>query len=484
MKIHQPSRRAFIKGAAGSLALMTPTLGVLGANNDIRVAVIGVGGKGNGHARKFSGTEGVRLVAICDVDPKRIKKLMTTHLKNNKPRVATETDPRKIIERDDVDVVVIATPDHWHALLTVWACQAGKDVYVEKPVSHNIREGALMARAAERYDRIVQAGTQYRSCPGLQEAADYIHAGNLGRVLWGHVPWYELRGGIGKTVPYTPTGLDYDLYCGPAEAKPLRRDKLHYDWHWIWSTGTGDLGNSGIHAFDVCRWFSGHETLPPSAMCVGGRFGVDDAGETPNTQLTILNYKTAPIIIENRNLPTSKGVRAMDNVRGVREGVILHCENGYFAGFRGGGWVYDNDGRKLRQFKGDGGRVHHRNFLDAVRSRKIEKMNAPIHQGHISSACCHLGNVSYQLGEPSTAREIKKAIGDDLRTAGILELIYKHLDANEVDVKQTPLVLGPRMTVNTKTGVPRGIDGPGSPERAMALYKGSYRAPYTMPEVG
>lgn len=477
------SRRVFLQSTVCTgLSLATAHRHVLGANGDIRMAVIGVGGKGGGHLQAFSRTEGVRMVAACDVDPERLAKKMADKLGRYPHKVAAETDPRKIIERNDVDAIVIATPDHWHALLAVWACQAGKDVYVEKPVSHNVWEGRQITRAAEKYGRIVQAGTQYRSCVGLREAAEYIHNGNLGKPIWGHVLWYERRGGIGLKDPYIPDGLDYDLYCGPAPVNPLRRDELHYDWHWVWSTGTGDLGNSGIHAFDVCRWFAGHEGLPPSAMCVGGRFGVDDAGETPNTQLTILDYESTPIVIENRNLPMSKNVKAMDNFKGVREGLILYCENGYFAGFRGGGWVYDNDGKKIRQFKGDGGKDHRDNFLKAVRSRRQEDLRAPILQGHLSSACCHLGNVSYQMGKPSPADAVKNALGDDERLAEIFGLIREHLAANEVDIEKSPLVMGPRMTIDPESETVTKNDGPGSLKLANSYMRREYRKPYTVPE--
>jgi len=330
--------------------MLTPAGRVLGANDEVRVAVIGLGGKGGQHTRVFSELPGVRLVALCDVDPKRLAEYVKRFA-----GVFAATDPRKVLERKDIDAVVIATPDHWHALLAVWACQAGKDVYVEKPVSHNIWEGGKIMEAAEKYGRVVQAGTQYRSDEGLKEAAAYMQQGNLGKALWGHVLWYELRGSIGKVAPYMPEGLDYDLYCGPAPVEPLTRERLHYDWHWVWPTGTGDLGNSGVHAFDVCRWFAGYDDLPPRVLCTGGRFAVDDAGQTPNTQLTVLDYKPAPIYIENRNLPMRPGTREMDQLQGIREGLILQCEGGCFAGFRGGGWAYDNDGKKIRQFKATGG---------------------------------------------------------------------------------------------------------------------------------
>ncbi len=476
----QSTRRQFLRWT-GALALAASSRQVMGANDDIRIAVIGLGGKGGDHLRGFAGMKGVRIVATCDVDPKTLAEKTKGILKGSAESIFMATDPRKVLERKDIDAVVIATPDHWHALLAVWACQAERDVYVEKPVSHNVWEGRQIVEAASKYQRIVQAGTQYRSCVGLREAADYIHSGALGKVLYGHVLWYEQRGSIGRRSPWTPDHLDYDLYCGPAPVKPLRRNQLHYDWHWIWSTGTGDLGNSGIHAFDICRWFAGYDGLPKSARCVGGRFGVDDVGETPNTQLTFLEYDSAPILIENRNLPMRKGANGMDHVKGVREGILLYCEQGYFAGFRAGGWIYDNDGNKVKQFKGDGGQAHRQNFVDAMRSRRAEDLNGPILQGHISSACCHLGNVSYQLGV-APPEPVNENLARDTRTQEILASTQKHLRANEIDWEQTPLVWGPRLILDPQKDAVVSVEGPGSLEQAQALVRGNYRAPFIVPE--
>ncbi len=474
------SRRDFLKATVAATAPLVLTRRLLGANEDIRVAVIGLGNKGKGHVGVFKDLPGVRVVALCDVDPDRlaaqVKRVDTAF---------SHTDPRRVLERKDVDAVVIATPDHWHALLAVWACQAGKDVYVEKPVSHNIWEGRKIVEAAAKYGRVVQAGTQYRSDEGLKQAAQYIHDGRLGRVLWGHVLWYERRGSIGKVAPHTPDWLDYDLYCGPAPVEPLRREKLHYDWHWVWSTGTGDLGNSGIHAFDICRGFAGYRGLPPRVVCAGGRFAVDDAGETPNTQFTVFDYKPAPIYIENRNLPARTGVKEMDHLRGIREGLILQCENGYFAGFRGGGWAYDNDGGRIKQFKGDGGGQHAANFIQAVRDRKVERLNAPIQEGHISSAVCHLGNLSYRLGTPAGAEALQQAVRDFKGAKETIERLRQHLLANEVDLQKTPMSLGPWLTIDLTTERitdAASAHASATVEQANRLARGSYRAPFVVPE--
>jgi len=449
------------------------------------VAVIGLGNKGASHVAHFQGLPGARVVALCDVDPQRLE-AQKAKIANDAAAVFCATDPRRVLERKDVDAVVIATPNHWHALLAVWACEAGKDVYVEKPVSHNIWEGRQIVRAAARYNRIVQAGTQYRSDPGLRKAAEFIRQGRLGKVLWGHVVWYELRPGIGRKEPHWPDWLDYNLYCGPAPLEPLTRPRLHYDWHWVWSTGDGDLGNSGIHALDVCRFLAGIEGLPPRVLSLGGRFGVDDAAETPNTQLTVLDYQPAPILIENRNLPMKKGMNAMDQQHGIREGVILQCERGCFAGMRGGGSVFDNDRKRLKQFAGDGGGGHAANFIAAVRSRKTADLGAPIAVGHVSSSLCHLGNISYRLGA-GTPLAAAKSVLEGSRLAGeTLDRIEQHLRANEVDLKKTPLQVGRRLSVEMQSEEIAAVDGPDAEkalQAARSVARGQYRAPYVLAPV-
>ncbi len=473
------SRRGFLKQAVLASSALCAGKRVLGANDDIRVAIIGLGGKGGDHLRTFDGFDGVRIAGLCDVDPRRLDERGRDFKGKG---VFFATDARKIIDRKDIDAVVIATCDHWHALLAIWACQSGKDVYVEKPVSHNILEGRKMIQAARKYGRIMQAGLQYRSDEGLAEPAQYLQSGKLGKMLRAHVPWYELRPGIGIKEPYTPDWLDYDMYCGPGELKPLRRNQLHYDWHWMWNTGTGDLGNSSVHAFDICRMMMGYKSLPPRAICVGGRFGVDDVGETPNTQLTLLDYDEAPVVVENRNLGDKKGSRNLDHVLGVREGIILTYEGGYFAGLRAGGWIYDTNGKRIKQFVGGGGGNHTKNFIEAVRKRDSSTLKAPIEEGHISSACCHLGNISYRLGVPATPDRIKGAIKNNDLAGRVFDSIAEHLKANEVDLGRSAATLGPLMTVDTASDEIVGLDGSGTLAAATKLAHGTYRKPFVMPE--
>ena len=296
------SRRRFLAqtvatGMAASGALARPASAApLGANDAIRVGVVGVRGKGGHHLEMLREIAGVRVVALCDVDETvlngRAAELSTAGI-----QVAKHMDIRKLLEDKDVDAVSIATPNHWHSLMAVWACQAGKDVYLEKPISHNVWEGRKVVEAAAKYNRIVQAGTQSRSDEALLELAAYLRSGALGRILRARGFCYKRRESIGKVAgpQPIPAGVNYDLFCGPAPLEPLRRAQLHYDWHWVWATGNGDIGNQGVHEMDMCRWMLGEETLPRSVFSIGGRFVENDDAETPNTQIAVYDYASAPV---------------------------------------------------------------------------------------------------------------------------------------------------------------------------------------------
>jgi predicted dehydrogenase len=474
-------RRDFLRRATAGAALAFPALrlGAAGSNQEIRLAVIGLGGKGRGHARTLLKFPGARLTALCDVDPQRLAEQVAA-AKEAGVNVAGATDPRRILERADVDAVVIATPNHWHAVLTAWACRSGKDVYVEKPVSHSLGEGPRMLAAAARHGRIVQSGTQYRSDEGIRAATAWIREGHIGRPRSAHVAWYEYRPGIGRAAPHRPAGLDYDLYCGPAPADPLTRPKLHYDWHWFWSTGDGDLGNSGVHPIDACRYMAGLTGLPRRVRCLGGRFGVDDAAETPNTQLTLVDYPGLPMLVENRNLPAKAGQRAMDAFRGIREGFALDCEGGSFVGLKGGGVIYDREGKRLRQFPGEGGGRHLANFLDAVRSRRGGDLNAPLAEGHASSAVCHLGNLSWRLGREDALAACREAVRPHAGAAELVDQLAGHLRANQLDLGQARFRIGPWLEVAPDTGALTTVEGASAVELAAArqLAEGRWRSPY------
>ena len=483
------SRRDFMKStmaAGAAMAMLSPNSRVRGANNDLRFAVIGTGSQGGGHIGLFNEKPGVRVVALCDADQAQVQKRASAFEKKYKQKVKTYIDVREMLEDKSIDAITSATPNHWHSLITIWACQAGKDVYIEKPVSHNIWEGRKMVEAARKYKRIVQTGTQKRSDLGLMEAFKYMQDGKLGAIKWSRGFCYKARfegtNGIvnGTNGPNpVPESVDYNLWCGPAEMEPLRRKQLHYKWHWIWNTGNGDLGNQGIHEMDMARWALGDPPkLPPRVLSFGGRFRVNDAGETANTQIVFLDYKPAPLIFEVRGLPRKKGDTSMDNFRGTRIGICVQCEDGYFVGGGGGGWVYDNDGNRIKQFKGQAGAGHHANFIKAVRSRKVSDLNADIEKGHISSACCHMGNVSYRIGQQMSVGEINDVIGRNANLMDSFERMVLHLVANEVDLSKEPITMGPMLTMD-----PRKEKFVGEYSDMANMYvKRNYREPFVVPD--
>lgn len=470
------TRRNLLKGTlAAGMSLAMPFSRVQGANDDIRVAVVGIRNQGSNHIKWFSKIPGVRVVAICDADRAYLDREAKKFADRNET-VDTYVDYRKLLEDKSIDVVITATPNHWHALVTVWACQAGKDVYVEKPISHDIWEGRQMVKAARKYNRIVQSGMQRRSDTGLQEAIRYINQGHLGKVTLVRGIIYVRRDSIGKVEgpQPVPETVDYNLWSGPAPMAPLMRKNLHYDWHWVWPTGNGDFGNNGIHFIDICRWAIGQNELPQRVVSVGGRFGYSDDGETPNTQIVFFDYEPAPIIFELRGLPKTKGDSAMDNYLGTRAGTVIHCEGGYFVG----GWAYDNDGKKIKQFDRTGGAGHHANFIKAVRSRKISDLNADVLNGHLSSALCHMGGVSHRLGEQANRAKIVDRLGASRPMAETFERLQEHLLVNGVDLQQTPRVLGPWLTMDPRT---ERFVGEFANE-ANRLRRRDYRAPFVVPE--
>jgi len=456
-------------------------------NGDIRVAIVGFKGKGMAHIKAFSAIPGVRVAALCDVDS-RVLAAQVQQFERRNQKVSAYADYRKLLEDTSIDAVVIAAPDHWHTLMTVWGCQAGKDVYCEKPISHSIWEGRKSIEASQKYPRIVAAGTQSRSDPALQEAFAYLRAGNLGEIKWAHGLCYKPRPSIGKTSgpQPVPSYIDYDLWTGPAPLVPPRRNTplwgtVHYDWHWFWNYGGGDIANQGVHEMDMCRWALGQEKLPPTVMSIGGRFGYDDDGETPNSQIAVFGYEAAPLIFEVRGLPNKAGQTEMDSFRGLRIGLVVQCEHGYFAGGVNGGVICDNDGKQFKRFTSKGGGGHQANFIQAMRSRKQSDLNAPIEVGHISSSLAHLANISHRLGRNTAGDAVKEAVRANPLTRESVARLQDHLAANGVPAA-TPTVLGP--TLSTTPGAETLI----SKERydvgywANTMLRRNCRAPFVVPD--
>jgi hypothetical protein len=476
-------RRAFLKtGLLAGAAFQAPRSSwaqVKGANDAIRVGVAGVNGMGWGHANRFHASKGARVVAICDPDRGLLERRRAEFAGNN-AQLATFTDIRAMLDQRDLDAVVVATPDHWHALAGVWAMQAGKDVYIEKPLTYCISEGRRLVAAARKYGRIAQTGSQHRSCPATYEAREYIQSGKLGKVQWAYVVVFNRRPSIGKAEgPLAiPEEVDYDLYAGPATQHPPVRKQLHYDWHWQWPMGTGEAANWGAHVMDDALNLTGITRAPRAARSIGGRLGYEDDGETPNTMLVAFDVGDFPLIAQLRALPMRPGMEAMDHYRGVRLGTVVQCENGYYAGGRGGGWIHDNDGKRVEQVEGDGGGGHVQNFLDAVRSRRPQDLNAPMQVGHMSALYCHLGNMSYRLGQKVTADVGRKAMHSSPLASEQLESMIAHLAANGVDTGKPALTLGGVIQMDALTDT---CIGPNAAE-ANALASRRYREPFVLPE--
>ena len=500
------TRRHFLKTSAlaGAVTALSARswAQVVGANGDVRVAVCGLNGRGKSHVSSLKELKGVRIAALCDPDSAVLDKA-AAQLASAGITVKKFTDVRELLASPDIDAITIATPNHWHSLMGIWACQAGKDVYIEKPVSHNIWEGRQLVAAAKKHNRVVQAGTQIRSGEGMIEAVAWTHAGNLGKITASRGFCYKRRDSIGKTSAPTPVpaSINYDLWTGPAPLVQPHRNfakngPVHYDWHWIYLYGNGDVGNQGIHEMDIARWFLGEPGLPRHTLSIGGRLGYVDDGETPNTQVVIHDYATAPLIFEVRGLPSKSGVKGpdtsnlggaeaagaaagtMDKYRGVSIGNVVDCEGGSVVSDNYWSAVaYDRSGKVVKEFKGRD--RHMANFIDVVRSRKTAELYGPIEEGHISSALCHLGNISHQIGRAAAPGELAEKLKGNAPLAEAHGRMLEHLAANHVDVAKTPLTLGQSLAVDSKAEKFTGKDA----AAANAMLTRQYRAPFVVPQV-
>ena len=497
----QPSaqtRRSFLKSVAGTAAALSLPARVYaaakGANEAIRIGGIGFNGRGMSDLSGLLAAPNVRVTALCDVDSSVLAKGRAAMEKAGQT-VEVYSDLRKLIESKEVDAVMVATPNHWHTLAAIWAMQAGKDVYLEKPVSHTLWEGKQLEAAVKKYGSILQSGTQSRSSPALQEAQVWAKAGNLGRLVRAHGTCYKRRPSIGKvTAPQPiPASVDYDLWCGPVAKTELMRAKLHYDWHWVWETGNGDLGNQGVHQVDIARWFMDEGGLPPSALSFGGRFGYVDDATTPNTQLIVLPYERAPLYFEVRGLPAAGGSKEMDIYRGSRIGVVLQYEKGhllipsYTAVI-----AYDEKGEVIKRWgkyalpgeapvaeektEGAGAKAltHHGNFIEAVRSRNASALACNAREGAVSSALCHLAGISHRLGAPLSVGAAREQIKSDSYATETLGRMFEHLKLN--DALPENITLGAHLKVDTKA---ESIVG--NPA-ATALEHRQDRAPFQVPK--
>ena len=481
------TRREFLENsmfaAAAAVAAGSATLPRLraaeekkaaGPNDVLRVAVLGVNGRGGEHLRSYVANAGTRVVAIVDTDEavghKRVDQVAGMQ-KGEKP--VYYKDLRHAMQDKNIDIVSIATPNHWHSLAAIWAIQAGKDVYVEKPVSHNVSEGRRLVQAARKHEKIVQTGTQIRSASGVREAIEYMRAGKLGEVKLARGLCYKHRGSIGPKGNYeVPKSVDYDIWTGPAPMKPLTRPHLHYDWHWIWDTGNGDLGNQGIHQMDISRWGLGVDDIGLGVVSYGGRLGYEDAGETANTQVSVHDYGDKTLVFEVRGLKT-------DDLLGAKVGVIFYGSDGYLViNSYSGGAAFDPKGNLVKAFTGnDDDHAHFNNFINTVRSRNSNELHADILEGHRSSALCHLGNISYRLGTQLPAKEVEEKLAANDETHQTFERLANHLAENGLDLEKTKLQFGAQLTVDGKAEVFTGEMA----SSANPMLTRDYRKPYVVP---
>ncbi len=471
------TRRTFVKSTiATGVALSAPFSRVRGANERLRVGLIGCGIRGTGaHLPSFEKQPGVSVVAVCDADRERTAataKLVETKFNH---KVEPYVDMRKLIERQDIDIIADATQNYWHGLSTFWACQAGKHVYVEKPLSHYIWEGRQMVNAARKYNRIVQCGTQRRSQEMIAQMIAWIRQGNLGKITYITAFDNKRRSscGLRSTLLPIPKTIDYELWCGPAKKLPIYRDKLQYDCSFDWNTGDGESCNQGVHEIDAARWCLGESQLPRRVMSLGGRFLFNDACNTPNTQITYYDYATAPVLYEIHNLTKAKGVKEMPKFRGEGLGVIVQCEGGSASLYRGIAW--DEKGKQIKSFKDSGD--HFANFIDAVRRGRRDLLKADILEGHISTATCHIGNISYRTGRKSSQAEIRSQVQEIPLFAEMYERFLNHLAAHEIKLNDSSVTLGPWLQIDPKNE--RFPDN----AKANQLVRGFYRKPYTLPDL-
>lgn len=387
-------RRIFLAGGAAAL-------GALGANERVNVGVIGVGGRGRGHINFIAKQKWARVAAVCDVNQAQTERAVALTEKAQESKPKTYEDMRRMFDDKDIDAVSIATPNHWHTLATIWACEAGKDVYCEKPASYNMWESIRIVAAARKHGRMVQIGQQSRSTVHVQRAVEALRNGALGQLYMAKGFCFKRRPSIGHTPNESvPPGVNWDLFLGPAAMTPYSKNRLVYNWHWFWNTGNGDIGNQGIHEMDIARWGLG-VGFPTSVVSTGGKFVYKDDQETPNTQIATFDYGGAQIVFEVRGLPTGgEGDMRASGANFV--GNMFYGEKGFMVVDDAGYRIFLGDkrepGESLQAVRTDTSAAHFANFVDAVKSRKHTDLAADVEIGADSAVLVHMANISYRLG--------------------------------------------------------------------------------------
>ena len=446
------NRRHFLTASAAvglTTALPGKSLRAANANDEINLGFVSCGGRAGGLMGQFGKVDGVNIAGLCDVDEKRLGLA-----KQRFPKAQGWTDLRDLIASDSIDAVVIATCNHWHCLAAIWAMEAGKDVYVEKPLSHSQWEGRQTVAAARKYDRVCQIGTQQRSDPMQAAIKDFLHREKgLGEIIATRVNRYGVRPSIGKRSTPLPIekNVAYDLWLGPAQDEPIYREKLHYDWHWDWNTGSGEMGNWGVHVLDDVRnnVFQDSVALPKRILGGGGRVALNDAGQTPNVHFAYFDTGSIPVVIGLSNLPAEPGGKKSPAHPGPNSGYVVYCEGGRYEGQRGRGAAYDNDGKLIKEFKGNGDVRHQANFIEAVRTQDRSILNAEIEVGNDSTGWCNLANVAFRAGGELT-REATEAV-DLPQWQTVVDEMDRHLKAHQIALDSEAIKLSPMLELDSKT---------------------------------
>jgi predicted dehydrogenase len=418
------SRRTFLAGAGAAVISNLPAARALSANDRLRIAVLGVNGRGTAHIASIMKLPDAEVVTLCDPDLEIARKRASEFEKTYGKKVGIEQDLRRVFDSKEIDAVTIATPNHWHSLAAIWACQAGKDVYVEKPGSHNIFEGRKLIEAAHKYKRIVQHGIQLRSSEAIQEAVQHLRQGTIGNVYMARGLVFRWRPSIGhKGIEPPPDSLNYDLWTGPAQIEPFSRRIVHYNWHWTWNYGNGDVGNQGIHETDMCMWGLGLDSLPNKITAMGGKFLFDDDKITPEVLTTLYHYPDQKKIIQFEVRPWCTNLE--DNV-GV--GNIFYGSEGYMVvnGYNSYE-IYLGQKRERGPSRKTGEPLdaHFANWVKAIRSRNTEDQNGPVETAHSASGLAHLGNISYRLGRVLEFDPVAEEFVQDTEANAMLTRKYR-----------------------------------------------------------
>jgi predicted dehydrogenase len=477
--------------AGAGLAMARPFSQARGANDTIQVAVVGINGRGGSHISAFNRMEGVRVAALCDVDRNVLERRGKPFKDRNQP-VETYVDIRELLANKNIDAISIATTNHWHSLATVWACQAEKDVYVEKPCSHNVFEGRQCVEAAAKYKRIVQHGTGSRSSSSWAKQIAAVQSGKYGKLLVSKAAASKNgkgRWGVGfKPTKKPPENLDFDLWLGPAKKQPYHENIVHYNWHWFWDFGNGEIGNQGVHQMDIARWAIKDSMLPVSVISMGGRWvksteghpPFTDQAETPNCQLTVMDFGGPLLVFEVIGLVDGKGVdgkkypKNVGNEFYLEEGVIKEDENRKTKFFPNG----STEGEPLVDVDFEmGPGDNFENFIHCMRTRKREDLNADITEAHASSACCHWGNISYRVGEQVSGTTKPDVLGKHEQIARSWEKLQQTVKGTlGYDVAKNTYQLGPMLKFDPEKEKFIGH------RRANRLLTRPYRRPFVVPK--